>query len=157
LNDRAAATRNFNAARSTDPNWAFPHFALATLDLSTADQLANKKDRQFAYSQALAGFNQAINLNAQLYQAYSYRGILYLGLGKHREALVSAQQAVAISPQSGLAHFALGYVYFSKGKNEYANAEREFGIALSATSDPVDADIKKRIQELRVQLSKGRK
>ncbi len=156
-NDRVQALRNFTAARRVDLNWDLPLFALGLLEVTAADQMSVKKERQAAYARALLNLNQAINLNPRLYHAYSLRGLVYSSLNKDREAIANAQQAVTINSLSGFAHFVLGYVYFEKGKSEYANAEREFAIALSANTDPVDVGTRKRIQELQAAMAKNRK
>lgn len=142
LGDTDAAVRYFDEARTLDPAWAYPPFALATIDMRAAETTAAKVAKAARYEQAVANLTQAITLDPAFRQAYEMRCLAYAVINRHREAIASGQQAVALKPTSARAHYALGFAYYQLGadkdKKEYHNAINEFNLALTLTDDKLD-------------------
>lgn len=142
LADTDAAVRYFDEARTLDPTWAYPPFALATIDMRAAETTAAKAAKAAHYGRAVEGFTKAITLNPAFRQAYEMRCLAYAVVNRHREAIASGQQAVALKPTSAYASYALGFAYYKLGadkdKQEYHNAINEFNLALMLTDDKLD-------------------
>lgn len=142
LGDTEAATKYFDEARTLDPAWAHPLFALATIDMRAAETAVAKAAKAAHYERAIDNFTKAITLNPAFLQAYELRCFAYAVMNRHREAVASGQQAVALKPTSAYAHYALGFAYYqlgaNKDKKEYHNAINEFNLALTLTDDRLD-------------------
>jgi hypothetical protein len=83
-------------------------------------------DRRHAAA-ALIAFDQAIDLDAQLGQAWLGRGIACEQLGRADHAETAFQMAAALEPQRALFRSALAKAYSDRGED--ARAERELAIA----------------------------
>lgn len=142
LGDTDAANKSFEEARTLNPAWAYPLFALATIDMRAAETTVAKAAKAARYEQAVANLTQAITLDPAFRQAYEMRCLAYAVVNRHREAIASGQQAVALKPTSARAHYALGFAYYQLGadkdKKEYHNAINEFNLALTLTDEKLD-------------------
>lgn len=147
LADKAAAQKSFKQAQELRPDWAYPHFALATLTMSEAEAEVNKSAKIAKYSQTIEGFTKAVELKHDFARAYAMRAIAYGVLNRHEEAVASGLQAVALDRRSAYTHFALGFAYFQKGKPGYRNARDEYREALSLGATELDAATKEAIKQ----------
>jgi tetratricopeptide (TPR) repeat protein len=151
LGDTDAATKSFDEARSLAPDWAYPLFALATMDMRAAEAQVAKAAKAAHYDRAVANLTQAITLNPAFLQAYELRCLAYAVVNRHREAIASGQQAVALKPTSAYAHYALGFAYYqlgvNKDKKEYHNAINEFNLALTLTEDALDTTTSESVRQ----------
>jgi hypothetical protein len=147
LGDKAAALKSFKQAQELRPDWAYTHFALATLAMSEAEAEVNKSAKVVKYSQAIEGFTKAVELKHDFARAYALRAIAYGVLNRREEAVASGLQAVALDRRSAYAHFALGFAYFQKGKPGYRNARDEYREALSLGGTELDDATKDAIQQ----------
>ncbi|MDT5268214.1 MAG: hypothetical protein QOH49_400 [Acidobacteriota bacterium] len=142
LGDTDAAVRYFEEARALDDGWAYPLFALGTLDMKAAVVEVAKSPKAARYERAVDNFTRAITLNPALVQAYELRCISYAVVNRHQESVASGQQAVALKPTSAYAHYALGFAYYQLGldkdKKQYRNAINEFNLALTFIDDALD-------------------
>lgn len=142
LGDTAAATKYFEEAQALDTAWAYPLFALGTMDMKAAGGEVAKAAKAAHYGRAIDNFTKAITLNPGLRQAYELRCLAYAVINRHQEAIASGQQAVALKPTSAYAHYALGFAYYqlgaNKDKKQYRNAINEFNLALTLTDDALD-------------------
>ena len=142
LGDTDAAVRHFNEAHTLDPPWAYPPFALATIDMRAAEMEVAKAAKAVRYERAIDNFTRAITVNPAFLQAYELRCLAYAVINRHQEAIASGQQAVALKPTSAYAHYALGFAYYQfgldKDKKQYRNAMNEFNLALTLKDDALD-------------------
>ncbi len=143
LGDTAAAAKYFEDARSLDDAWAYPLFALGTIDMNAAGAEVAKARKAARYERAVDNFTKAITLDPAFLQAYELRCIAYAVVNRHQESVASGQQAVALKPTSAYAHYALGFAYYQfgvdKDKKQYRNAINEFNLALTLTDDTLDS------------------
>jgi tetratricopeptide (TPR) repeat protein len=142
LGDSDAAVRYFDEARTLDPAWAYPPFALATIEMRAAETTVAKAAKAAHYGRAVEGFTKAITLDPAFRQAYELRCLAYAVVNRHQESVASGQQAVALKPTSAYAHYALGFAYYQLGadkdKKQYRNAINEFNLAITLTDDALD-------------------
>jgi len=142
LGDTDAAVRYFNEAHVLDSAWAYPLFALATIDMRAAEMEVAKAAKATRYERAVDNFTKAITINPAFLQAYELRCLAYAVINRHQEAVASGQQAVALKPTSAYAHYALGFAYYQfgldKDKKQYRNAINEFNLALTLADDALD-------------------
>lgn len=75
------------------------------------------------YALALRYFNQALELDRSLADAYWQRGLLKVRQGAVRDAEVDLRQALALNPGRLEAHAALAEAYMQTGKEQLALAE----------------------------------
>ena len=87
------------------------------------------------YDQAIAAFQQAVELNPSYFDALTGLGYAYTLTGRFDEAIATYQQALALQPNSTFALRSLGYVHTQKG--DYAGALAAFDRAVAI--DPADA------------------
>lgn len=80
------------------------------------------------YREAIADFNQALQLNFQDAIVYRNRGKARSQLGDHQGALLDFNQAIKIEPENGLVYVARGNVYRSMGN--YLAAIQNYAQAL---------------------------
>ncbi|MCB9458333.1 MAG: tetratricopeptide repeat protein [Anaerolineaceae bacterium] len=72
------------------------------------------------YEEAIADYNQAINLEPQYAFAFNSRGIAYMELGQYEEAIADYSQAISLDPQYTLAYNNRGIIYLELGQYEEA-------------------------------------
>lgn len=151
LGDSDSAVKAYTEAQALKAGWAYPLFALASIDVSTADREAAKATKTLYYQRAIDGLGQAINLKPDFAIAYALRCIAYAWLNRHLESIPSGQQAIALKPESAYTHYALGFAYYQKGyhkdKQEYRNALNEFDKALTYKEDELDEVAKEGIRQ----------
>jgi tetratricopeptide (TPR) repeat protein len=82
------AEKKFKAAVKKNPNMAEAH---NNLGYSLRKQGSKK------YEEALFHYNQAIELNSDLAEAYMYRGVLYMLMGDEQKALADHQQLTRLN------------------------------------------------------------
>ncbi len=75
------------------------------------------------YEQAIADYNQAIQINPQDAEAYNNRGIAYADLGQYEQATADYNQALQINPQLAEAYYNRGNAYYDLGQYEQAIAD----------------------------------
>jgi tetratricopeptide (TPR) repeat protein len=151
LGDADSAVKAYNEAQTLNTGWAYPLFALASIDMSTAEKEVAKATKNIYYQRAIEGLSKAINLKPNFPAAYALRCIAYAVINRHLESIPSGQQAVALKPDSAYTHYALGFAYFQKGyhkdKQEYRNALEEFDKALTYKEDELDEGTKESIRQ----------
>jgi tetratricopeptide (TPR) repeat protein len=81
--------------------------------------------RRLAYQQgksdlALSDYNQALNINPRLAEAYNNRGFLYYQQGKSDLALSDFNQALNINPRYATAYNNRGTLYYYRLEREKA-------------------------------------
>lgn len=115
LGDTDAAVRHFDEARTLDPAWAYPPFALATIDMRVAETQVAKAAKAAHYGRAIDNFTKAITLNPAFRQAYELRCLAYAVINRHREAIACGNQVAALKSAGAHAHYALGFAYYQLG------------------------------------------
>jgi len=149
--DIPAAVKFYVEAQSLNPKWAYPHFALATIDMATAEKEVTKVAKTTSYLHAIEGLTRAITLKPDFSAAYQIRCIAYAVLNRHVESIASGLEAVRLKPESAYAHYALGFAYYQKGydkdKKEYRNALKEFDQALILKDEELDDGIKESVRQ----------
>lgn len=109
--------------------------ALDTGDLSTHAQAAAHNDRGIAYynkgeyDKAIADYDTAIRLDAQMGPAYNNRGHAYGAKGEYDKATSDFDTAIHLIPRSAPVHFSRGRVMFVKGN--YDDAALDFQLTLN--------------------------
>ncbi len=83
------------------------------------------------FEQALADYNQAIQLNPKYADAYNNRGIVYRKQGKYDLALADYNQAIQLNPKYADAYNNRGIVYRKQGKYDLALADYNQAIQLN--------------------------
>lgn len=83
--------------------------------------LSQLKNRN--YADAIAQFNQAIQLDPNFKEAYSGRGFAQLQLGQLPQALSSYNQILQIDPMAAIAYSGLALVHARLGDDQQAKAE----------------------------------
>jgi tetratricopeptide (TPR) repeat protein len=149
--DNSAAIKSYNEAQTLYAGWAYPHFALAAIDMSAAEKEVTKNTKGIYYQRAIDGLSKAVNLKPDFSTAYALRSIAYAILNQHPEAIASGRQAVDLNPDSAYARYALGFAYYQKGydkdKREYRYALNEFDEALILKEDELDEGTKESIRQ----------
>jgi tetratricopeptide (TPR) repeat protein len=141
LGEFDSAERSFYRARLSNPSWAYPYFASASIQMTEAYR--EPKDTRKILLKAADDFEQAILRDAGFIKAYVMLTICYADAHQGQKAVRVALKAQTIfSPDSGQVKFALGYAYFSRGRNEYRHAGFFLEAALVANRDPLDSDQK---------------
>ena len=83
------------------------------------------------FEQALADYNQAIQLNPKYAEAYNNRGGVYHEQGKYDLALADYNQAIQLNPKYAEAYNNRGGVYHEQGKYDLALADYNQAIQLN--------------------------
>ena len=83
------------------------------------------------FEQALADYNQAIQLNPKYADAYNNRGNVYYNQGKYDLALADYNQAIQLNPKYADAYNNRGNVYYNQGKYDLALADYNQAIQLN--------------------------
>ena len=81
--------------------------------------------------QATALLTEAIRLSPQLWQAYQYRGELYLRQGDSVDALQDLTEAIKLAPGEPHLHLLRGQVYSLLGDDSSSRRDYETAAALS--------------------------
>jgi len=85
--------------------------------------LAMLFDRQGSSEQSIGPLLEGIKINAQSALLYSELGLVYMHLGRYKEASEQLEKALLLDPRNASGHFQLGKAYRQLGKMEQANAE----------------------------------
>jgi tetratricopeptide (TPR) repeat protein len=121
-----------------DSETLWTHTLACTSDNSIAhNNLGNALLRKDKVDDAIAQFQQALQINPGYAEAHNDLGAALLQQGKVDEAIAHYQQALQIEPGSGNAHYNLGNVLLRKGKVDDAIAQ--FQQALQINPDDADA------------------
>ena len=67
------------------------------------------------YTQAIADFNRAIEIDPRFGEAYNNRGTAYGSLGNYTQAIADFNRAIEINPRYGKAYYNRGFAYGSLG------------------------------------------
>jgi hypothetical protein len=97
---------------------------------------------------AVTDFTKAIELDHEYAEAYSYRGLTYLGLGLTEQGLADYNTAIDLDPQLAIAYYGRAFAYEERGELESAIADYKRFLELS--DDPYwRAEAGKRLKALR--------
>jgi len=83
---------------------------------------------------AIEHYTSAIDLDANLADAYSYRALAYGGKGQLDPAIADLSSAIDINPGSGQYYLNRGHLYALKGMD--AEAIRDFEQCIAVSGDP---------------------
>lgn len=67
------------------------------------------------FTEALAHFNKALELNPELSEAYVYKAKVWINKGDYKQAIEDAGAAIEIQPQNGEAYNTRAQAYFYTG------------------------------------------
>lgn len=85
------------------------------------------------YEEALALYNQALELDSELATVYNNRGLVYVDLTEHEQALADFNQALALDPNHTKAYSNRGMLHLKLGDYEQAIADTSQAIELDDT------------------------
>jgi tetratricopeptide (TPR) repeat protein len=104
---------------------------------------------QGRWQEAIAEYDKAIQLDANMASAYLNRGQAYNLLGLRQQAIADLDKAIELDHDLGLAYFYRGNAY--EGLSDSQQAIADYRMALSLTSDPyLAAVIETRIESLAI-------
>lgn len=72
------------------------------------------------YQDAIANYNQALQLNSSFAEAYSWRGAAYYAIGDNHKAIDDFNKGLGINPNNAIAHSNRGAVYSDIGDKHSA-------------------------------------
>lgn len=75
---------------------------------------------QAQYETAIEKFNEALQRDRNLQQAYSYRGTAQYMLGNYDEALQSSRRALQLDDNDANAHFIIGEIHYDREQDDNA-------------------------------------
>lgn len=133
-----AAKRSFSKAHLANPAWAYPYFALGSIQMTEAYQYP--KDIRKNLLKAADDFEQAIARDSSFINPYIMLAICYADARQAQKAINVALKAQVVSPESGQVNYALGYSYFSVGRSEYSRAKSFLEAALATNKDPLSSE-----------------
>ncbi|MDF0554072.1 TerD family protein [Kamptonema sp. UHCC 0994] len=105
-------------------------FATAQKAVTFSNQGSMKLEKA-DYRGAIADFNQAVNINQNLPQAYLGLGISHSKLGNSQQAIQNYNQALKFNGNLADAYFSRGQAYYEIGNNQKAIADYEQTIRLN--------------------------
>ena len=82
------------------------------------------------YTDALAAFNKAIELNPQYANAYLNRGNVYCSFGKYNQAIKDYNKAIELNPKDAEAYYNRGVVYSKLGNHNQDIADLKIAARL---------------------------
>jgi len=86
------------------------------------------------YTQAIAAYQQAIELDPTHASYFCELARTYLLVGQHRDALQAVRRAIELKPKYAYAYYLLGYIYYEQGRFEDAVQEYQKAMMLGENS-----------------------
>ena len=102
-----------------------------------ADSTKNLTEKQEWYDKAIVHYTEAINLNSELAEAYTNRGVAYKNKGEIDAAIQDYNKAIDLNPEHVNAYTNRGNAYVNKGEIDAAIQDYNKAIDLN----PEDADV----------------
>ena len=87
------------------------------------------------YDQAIAHYDQGIELYSDYAEAYVYRGLAYANLGEYDQAIADYNKAIELDPDYAKAYNNRGHAYADQEKYEHAIAD--YNKAIELNHDPL--------------------
>ncbi len=84
------------------------------------------------HQQAIAEYDQAIELDPEMAMAYYNRGRAYLSLGEYEKVIADLDRAIELDPEMAMAYNNRGYVYDNLGEYEKAIADYDRALELDS-------------------------
>lgn len=106
---------------------------IATTTAREFFRLGVEKMQNVDYQEAIANFNQAIQLQKNFAAAYSDRCLAYLQLQEYHQAIADCTQAINLTPDNVEAYLNRGIAYYRQGNYADAIGDDERAIALQPT------------------------
>ncbi|WP_139240662.1 tetratricopeptide repeat protein, partial [Geitlerinema sp. PCC 9228] len=100
------------------------------------NNLGNAYSNQGKYEQAIAAYQQALEIDPNSAYAYFNLGLVYSNQGNYEQAIAAYQQGLEIDPNDASAYIGLGNAYSNQGKYEQAIAAYQQALEI----DPNDAN-----------------
>ena len=100
-------------------------------DAESYYERGNKHREREEFEQAIAEYNQAIQLNPKYAYAYHGRGTVYEDQGKYDLAIAEYNQAIQLDPKFAYAYMGRGNTYSDQGKYDLAIADYNQAIQLN--------------------------
>lgn len=115
-------------------------FHLKAIEINNGAAEYNALGRAYSnlnrYDDAIAAYQQAIEIDPAYSYAYNGLGVVYSHLDRHDEAIAAYQQAIKIDPAYSNAHTGLGSVYRALSRHDEAMAAYQQAIDI----DPANAN-----------------
>ena len=106
----------------------------------------NAKAELGRHEEAIADYDEAIELNPENALAYNNRGNAKANLGRHEEAIADYDRAIGINPEYALAYANRGRAKSALGHVSEAEADSER--ALELADQQGDSNLKLRIEQM---------
>ena len=100
------------------------------------DSAENPTEKQEWYDKTIVHYTEAINLNSELANAYTNRGVAYVNKGEIDAAIQDYTKAIDLNPEDANAYYNRGVIYANKGEIDAAIQDYTKAIDLN----PEDAD-----------------
>ena len=131
----------FNDLHGFIINWdihksAYTQFHKGRTFQKRADMAKSWPEKQQWYEKAIVHYNKALELKADMPEAYNKRGLIYSDISNFERAIQNYSQAIALNPEAVEAYNNRGIAYHNKGDFERAIQDYSQAIALN----PEDAD-----------------
>ena len=89
------------------------------------------------HDQAIAYLSVALELSKAehwISDAYSYRGLSYIGLRQHQRAIQDYDMAIQVNPRSSKAYYNRGNAYSTLGQDAKADADKAKACSLDSSN-----------------------
>lgn len=83
--------------------------------VQTIYRLGKEHQNQERYAEAIAAYEEILELKPDFYDAYNGLGVIYSILGEHELAIQMISEAVRIAPLASYLYNNLGYAYMKQG------------------------------------------
>ena len=97
----------------------------------------NPTEKREWYDKAIVHYTEAINLNSELAEAYTNRGVAYVNKGEMDKAIQDYNKAIDLNPEYANAYYNRGVAYVNKG--EMDKAIQDYNKAIDLNPEHVNA------------------